>query len=182
MARRNVIEGLRLFQKAVPNTLARTLVTFIQTQLRDGPAGKLLGHTFLECSNKHALRKKSTRVQLQYGCRPFDYISIGPDNMHICEGIPPVLRSLMTRLVDVGVLESGRMHTFIINVYRNGDWIPPHTDHAAYGSTVVGVSLGDTASLALGSPHELRTGGDIYDASTGMVDPQDGGDRLSKWS
>ena len=115
MAQRNVIEGLRLFQKAVPNTLARALVTFIQKQLRDGRAGKLLGHTFLECSNKHALRKKSTRVQLQYGCRPFDYISIGPDNIHICEGIPPVLSpaylSSMDQYIACRALHEHGLHT-----------------------------------------------------------------------
>ena len=172
VTQRNVIEGLQLVQKAISDTLAQALVKFIRAQLRDGKAGKLVGHTFLECSNKHALHKRSTRLQLQYGCRPFNYITVGPDEEHICEGIPPVLQRLMAQLVDVGMLAPGRMHTFIINAYRHGDWIPPHTDHAAYGSTVVGVSLGDTASLVLGSPHELRTGGSIYDERTGTVDPR----------
>ena len=166
---RDVVGGFRLFQEAIPEALAAELVGVIENQVRAGREGKLLGHTYLECSNIHATAGKYGRTQLQYGSKPFNYINVSPDFDHVCEGTPEVLQRLMAHLVDNEILEPMRMHTFIINIYEAGSWVPPHTDHNSYGPVVVGISLGDTASIVLGAPSDLSANGDIYDQSTGIV-------------
>eukprot|EP00887_Chlorella_sp_A99_P003701 scaffold7.g3701.t1 len=128
----NVMEGLSLHEHILSPAEQEQLVSTVDRWVELGHAGLLRGRTFT------APRKwmpGKGRITAQFGCC-YNYAKdsqgrepgIIPEE--VVEPLPPLLRALCARLVRWGVLPAAREpDSAIINVYDEGDCIPPHIDH-----------------------------------------------------
>jgi len=144
----NSLEGLSLYKDAVTPESERDLISFVEKNIKLGRKKSLPGETFFRGLKTIT---GNGREVLQYGAKyNFQKHMIEPET--IVEPIPPILEQLIDRLTSLGALpRSCRPDTVIINVYNQGDCIPPHIDHPIYPRPFSTLSLLSPASMLLGT-------------------------------
>lgn len=115
--------------------------------------GALKGRTF--ASPKKWIRGKGRRT-IQFGCC-YNYATDaqgrprGIVTDEIVEDMPPVLNALSQRLVRWGILSEACIpDSAIVNIYSEGDCIPPHIDNFQFLRPFVTVSLMSEAPIKFG--------------------------------
>lgn len=69
------------------------------------------------------------RITVQYGCC-YSYANPASITGDVVQELPPRLQALIDRLVRWGVVPAAvRPDSAIINIYSEGDCIPPHSAH-----------------------------------------------------
>jgi len=144
----NTLEGLSLYNEAISETRERSLIEFVEENLKIGRKGNLPGETFTRGSKTI---KGNGRQVLQYGAK-YNFMKHAIEPEAVVEPIPPILEKLIDHLTSIGALPAAvRPDTIIINVYNEGDCIPPHIDHPIYPRPFSTLSLLSPASMLLGT-------------------------------
>jgi len=143
----NVLEGLRLYNDAINTDFEQDLIDFMEHNVQRGLRGELPGETF-SCGAKTI--KGNGRHVLQYGAK-FSFIKKNIDVDVLVEPIPQIVHTLIDQLTAQGMLpEDKRPDTVIVNVYNEGDCIPPHIDALVYPRPFCTVSMLTPAPMLLG--------------------------------
>ena len=103
---------------------------------------------------------------LRYGCS-YSYMKHSIMSNETVEMMPPLLEDLIDRLVSTGVLpRSKRPNSAIINVYSEGDCIPPHIDHHDFDRPFCTVSMLSTQNMVLGTKIKIINEGQFAGAES----------------
>ena len=122
----NILAGLRLHRDVMSPREEQLLLQQVEEWVAAGRRGDLVGTTF--SAPKKWMRGKG-RVTVQFGCS-YSYMKHSIMSDEAVELLPPILEDLVDRLVASGVLPAARRpDSAIVNVYSEGDCIPPHIDH-----------------------------------------------------
>ncbi len=126
------------------------VVAWVRATLAEGRAGALPGSTYAPIPDKWRARNQS-REMLQFGAythsnRVEAHVPVAP-----LEGTP--LERVVDALVLAGCFEGAafeRPNACTVNVYRPGQWIPPHVDNPAFERPFVTVSLVSRQPMLVG--------------------------------
>jgi len=126
------------------------VVAWVRATLAEGRAGLLPGSTYAPIPDKWRARNQS-REMLQFGAythsnRVEAHVPVAP-----LEGTP--LERVVDALVLAGCFEGAafeRPNACTVNVYRPGQWIPPHVDNPAFERPFVTVSLVSRQPMLVG--------------------------------
>lgn len=155
-----LVSGLRLVEGIVDTSGSPSehdiLVAWIRGTLERGRAGELPGNTYAPIPEKWRKRNQS-REMLQFGTythsnRVETHVPVAP--------LPPELDAVVDALIARGALtELQRPDSCTINLYRPGQWIPPHIDNPAFDRPFVTVSLCSEQPMVLGRGMAWPEGG-----------------------
>ena len=126
------------------------VVAWVRATLAEGRAGALPGSTYAPIPDKWRARNQS-REMLQFGAythsnRVEAHVPVAP-----LEGTP--LERVVDALVLAGCFEGAafeRPNACTVNIYRPGQWIPPHVDNPAFERPFVTVSLVSRQPMLVG--------------------------------
>ncbi|GMH32701.1 hypothetical protein BSKO_00535 [Bryopsis sp. KO-2023] len=170
----NVVGGLELYKNILSAAEQETLVHCIEQWLDQGERGKLLGRTYT--APKKWLKGKGRRT-VQFGCC-YNYAvdnqgrKPGIITEEAVEPMPLILTALSQRLVRWGILPSSKKpDSGIVNVYEEGDCIPPHIDNHDFDRPFVTISLVSTAAINFGARLQVLGPGDFSSSFQLMLPP-----------
>lgn len=133
----DIIPGLRLFRRVVPDELQHRLVSLVDELLIAGRQGLLPGNTYSPIPPKFSRRNQS-REMLQFGV----YTHSNRVDSTLVAPIPSEIHELLNILVAEGVISpSQRPNACTVNAYAEGNWLPPHIDSTSFARPFVTVSL-----------------------------------------
>ncbi|MCL7044873.1 hypothetical protein MKW94_022106 [Papaver nudicaule] len=128
----NVLKGLELHTNVFSAKEQQTIVDYVYRLQKMGQAGKLRERTYTEPSK---WKRGKGRVTLQFGCC-YNYAVDKKGNPpgiirdEDVDPLPPMLKAMIKRLVKWHVLPPSHVpNSCIVNLYDEGDCIPPHIDH-----------------------------------------------------
>eukprot|EP00210_Caulerpa_lentillifera_P007696 g7347.t1 len=149
----NILEGIQLWKNFITESEEANLLTLIYEWEKKGEDGELKGATF--AAPKKWKRGKGRRT-IQFGCC-YNYAdnrtgrSPGILDDEVVEDMPSVLCAIAERLVRWNVVPlSRRPDSAIVNIYNEGDCIPPHIDHGHFLRPFVTISLLSEAPISFG--------------------------------
>ncbi|RZC44669.1 hypothetical protein C5167_037608 [Papaver somniferum] len=128
----NVLRGLELHTKVFSAEEQKKIVDYVYKLQKMGQAGKLRERTYTEPSK---WKRGKGRVTLQFGCC-YNYAVDKKGNPpgiirdEDVDPLPPMFKEMIKRLVKWQVLPPSHVpNSCIVNIYDEGDCIPPHIDH-----------------------------------------------------
>ncbi|KAI3434973.1 hypothetical protein D9Q98_003025 [Chlorella vulgaris] len=146
----NVLEGLELHRGVLTPAEQARVVEAVEHWVALGRSGHLRGRTF--SAPKKWLPGKG-RVTMQMGCC-YNYATDsegrppGILSSELVEPMPPLLQALCRRLTRWGVLPAAKEpNSAIVNVYEEGDCIPPHVDSRDFTRPFCTLSLVSEESI-----------------------------------
>ncbi|GAQ91992.1 2-oxoglutarate (2OG) and Fe(II)-dependent oxygenase superfamily protein [Klebsormidium nitens] len=153
----NILQGLELHENVLNADEQAKLVKRIYTLQEEGQAGKLMPRTYTQ--PRKWMRGKG-RVTIQFGCC-YNYAIDKTGNPpgivrdEEVDPIPPIIQSIIKRMINWGVVpESCRPDSCIVNIYDEGDCIPPHIDHHDFLRPFCTLSLLSEANIVFGTKLE----------------------------
>ncbi|XP_077241611.1 uncharacterized protein LOC143882093 [Tasmannia lanceolata] len=128
----NVLEGLELHTRVFSAVEQKKIVNYVYTLQRMGQEGQLRERTF---SQPRKWMRGKGRATIQFGCC-YNYAVDKHGNPpgiirdEEVDPIPPMFKTIIKRLVRWHVLPPTCVpNSCIVNIYEEGDCIPPHIDH-----------------------------------------------------
>ncbi|CAN4110667.1 unnamed protein product [Withania somnifera] len=128
----NVLKGLELHTKVFSADEQKEIVELVYTLQRMGRNGELRARTYSE--PRKWMRGKG-RVTIQFGCC-YNYATDNDGNPpgivrdEEVDQLPPLFKKMIRRMVRWHVLPPSCIpNSCIVNIYDEGDCIPPHIDH-----------------------------------------------------
>ncbi|KAK7412063.1 hypothetical protein VNO78_03509 [Psophocarpus tetragonolobus] len=150
----NVLQGLQLHTGVFNTVEQRKIVEWIYRLQWRGQQGKLKNRTFSE--PRKWMRGKG-RVTIQFGCcynYAVDKNGNPPGIMRDEEvdPLPPVFKQMIKRMVRWNIIPSTCIpDSCIVNIYEEGDCIPPHIDHHDFVRPFYTVSFLNECKILFGS-------------------------------
>ncbi|GAB4818198.1 hypothetical protein N2152v2_005244 [Parachlorella kessleri] len=161
----NVAEGLELHEAVLSPAEQALLVEEVEGWVALGRAGGLRGRTF---SAPRKWMPGKGRMTVQFGCC-YNYAAddqgrqpgIVPEE--IVEPMPPTLRALCRRLTRWHILpRATEPDSAIVNIYEEGDCIPPHIDHFDFVRPFCTISLVSEQPIMFSKKLVARGPGDFW--------------------
>ncbi|PIA24823.1 hypothetical protein AQUCO_22100001v1 [Aquilegia coerulea] len=169
----NVLKGLELHTRVFNDEEQKKIVEYVFSLQRMGQSGKLSDRTYSE-PNKW-MRGKG-RITIQFGCC-YNYVmdkSGNPPGIlrdEEVDPIPSLLKSMIKRLVKWHILPSTCIpNSCIVNIYDEGDCIPPHIDHHDFLRPFCTVSFLTESNILFGSNLKIVAPGE-FDGSASIPLP-----------
>ncbi|XP_028244316.1 RNA demethylase ALKBH9B-like isoform X3 [Glycine soja] len=150
----NVLRGLELHTGVFNAVEQRKIVEWIYRLQWRGQQGKLKDRTYSE--PRKWMRGKG-RVTIQFGCcynYAVDKNGSPPGIMRDEEvdPLPPVFKQMIKRMVRWNIIPSTCIpDSCIVNIYEEGDCIPPHIDHHDFVRPFYTVSFLNECKILFGS-------------------------------
>ncbi|KAF5743918.1 hypothetical protein HS088_TW08G00506 [Tripterygium wilfordii] len=160
----NVIQGLELHTKVFNAEEQKTIVECVYELQRMGQKGRLRDRTYSE--PKKWMRGKG-RVTMQFGCC-YNYAVDKDGNLpgiirdEEVDPLPPLFKQMIKRLVRWRVLPPTCVpNSCIVNIYDEGDCIPPHIDHHDFLRPFCTVSFLTECNILFGSSLKIINPGEF---------------------
>ncbi|KAF5207134.1 Rna demethylase alkbh9b [Thalictrum thalictroides] len=150
----NVLEGLELHTRVFDEKEQKQIVDFVYALQRMGRSRELRERTYSE--PRKWMRGKG-RVTMQFGCcynYAVDKKGNPPGIMRDEEvdPIPTLFKSMIKKMVRWSILPPSCIpNSCIVNIYDEGDCIPPHIDHHDFLRPFCTVSFLTESSILFGS-------------------------------
>ncbi|MQL71709.1 hypothetical protein Taro_004048 [Colocasia esculenta] len=150
----NVLEGLELHAGVFNATEQKKIVDCVYKLEKLGDTKKLIGHTYSK--PKKWMRGKG-RVTIQFGCcynYAVDKDGNPPGIMQDEEvdSLPTLFKMMIRRMVRWHILPPSCIpNSCIVNIYDEGDCIPPHIDHHDFLRPFCTVSFLSECNILFGS-------------------------------
>ncbi|QCD76463.1 alkylated DNA repair protein alkB-like protein 8 [Vigna unguiculata] len=160
----NVLQGLELHTEVFNELEQRKIVEWIYRLQWRGQQGKLKDRTYSE--PRKWMRGKG-RVTIQFGCC-YNYAvnksGIPPGIMRDEEvdPLPPVFKQMIKRMVRWNIIPSSCIpDSCIVNIYEEGDCIPPHIDNHDFMRPFYTVSFLSECKILFGSNLQVVSAGEF---------------------
>ncbi|XP_020596058.1 uncharacterized protein LOC110036054, partial [Phalaenopsis equestris] len=154
----NILEGLELYTEVFSPMEQREVLDCVSDLQIRGRSGLLFGKTYSE--PKKWMRGKG-RITIQCGCC-YNYKIDQQGNLpgilqhEQVEPMPPTIKWMVTRLVQWNIIPSSCIpNSCIINIYEEGDCIPPHIDHHDFLRPFCTVSFISESSILFGTDIDI---------------------------
>ncbi|XXG63805.1 hypothetical protein AAC387_Pa05g1908 [Persea americana] len=164
----NILEGLELHNGVFSSAEQRTIVDFVYSLQKMGKRGQLMERTYSEPTKW--MRGKG-RVTIQFGCC-YNYATDKKGNppgilrREVVDPIPHLLKVIIRRLVRWHVLPPSCVpDSCIINIYEEGDCIPPHIDNHDFVRPFCTVSFLSECDILFGSSLKIVGPGEFSGSS-----------------
>lgn len=165
----NILEGLKLYTQVFSVEEQKGIVEFVYKLQDMGKKKQLRGRTYSE--PKKWMRGKG-RVTIQFGCC-YNYATDKYGNPPgiireaEVEPLPPLFKQMIMRMVRWGVLPRRCIpDSCIVNIYEEGDCIPPHIDHHDFLRPFCTVSLLSNCNIRFGSNLKIMAAGEFEGPAT----------------
>ena len=144
------MDGCEVFLDVVDEGEESALLAWVDDQLAKGRRGELEGKTYYPPPPKWTCRGQS-REMLQYGA--FTHANRVQLNVPLRRDLPPILRKAVASMASAGVFPSPEQlpDACTINVYAEGNYLPPHVDSDDFARPFATLSLSSQAALSLTS-------------------------------
>ncbi|CAM8899150.1 unnamed protein product [Rhodiola kirilowii] len=153
----NLVEGLELHTNVFNAAEQKKIVACVASYQKLGQKNQLLARTYSE--PKKWMRGKG-RATIQFGCC-YNYAVDKDGNPpgiirdQEVDPLPPLLKNMIKRLVRWRILPSTCVpNSCIVNIYDDGDCIPPHIDHHDFVRPFCTVSFVTESNIVFG--HNLK--------------------------
>ncbi|KAK7246856.1 hypothetical protein RIF29_41726 [Crotalaria pallida] len=160
----NVLQGLELHTGVFNPTEQKKIVEFIYRLQWRGKQGKLKERTYSE--PKKWMRGKG-RVTIQFGCC-YNYAKDKKGNPpgiirdEEVDPLPPLFKQMIKRMVRWNIVPSTCIpDSCIVNIYDQGDCIPPHIDHHDFVRPFYTVSFLNECKIVLGTNLQILGPGEF---------------------
>uniref|UniRef100_A0A7N0RG27 Fe2OG dioxygenase domain-containing protein n=1 Tax=Kalanchoe fedtschenkoi TaxID=63787 RepID=A0A7N0RG27_KALFE len=153
----NLVEGLELHTNVFNAEEQRKIVACVTSYQKLGQKNQLLARTYSE--PRKWMRGKG-RATIQFGCC-YNYAADKNGNPpgilqeEEVDPMPPLLKNMIRRLVRWHILPPTCLpNSCIVNIYDDGDCIPPHIDHHDFVRPFCTVSFLTESNIVFG--HNLK--------------------------
>ncbi|XVF45761.1 hypothetical protein PTKIN_Ptkin02bG0232100 [Pterospermum kingtungense] len=160
----NVLKGLELYTKVFNAEEQKKIVECVYNLQRMGQKGQLRERTYSE--PKKWMRGKG-RVTIQFGCC-YNYAVDKNGNPpgiirdEEVDPLPPLLKQMIKRMVRWHILPPTCVpNSCIVNIYDEGDCIPPHIDHHDFVRPFCTVSFLTECNILFGSSLKILSPGEF---------------------
>lgn len=160
----NVLKGLELHTKVFNSEEQKNIVECVYNLQRMGQKGQLSERTYSE--PRKWMRGKG-RVTIQFGCC-YNYAADKNGNPpgivrdEEVDPLPPLFKQMIKRLVRWHVLPPTCVpNSCIVNIYDEGDCIPPHIDHHDFVRPFCTVSFLTQSNILFGSSLKILSPGEF---------------------
>ncbi|KAF6154289.1 hypothetical protein GIB67_026745 [Kingdonia uniflora] len=160
----NVVKGLELHTKVFDTSEQKKIVDCVYDLQRMGQLGKLRRKSYSE--PRKWMRGKG-RVTIQFGCC-YNYAvdkngnPPGISRDEEVDPIPPMFKAMIKRLVRWHIIPPSCIpNSCIVNIYEEGDCIPPHIDHHDFIRPFCTVSFLAEANILFGSNLKILSPGEF---------------------
>ncbi|KAF9597875.1 hypothetical protein IFM89_021960 [Coptis chinensis] len=150
----NVLQGLELHTRVFNDEEQKKIVEYVYDLQRMGQSRELRERTYLE--PQKWMRGKG-RVTIQFGCC-YNYAvdkkgrPPGIIRDEEVDPIPPLFKSMIKRMVKWRILPTTCIpNSCIVNIYNEGDCIPPHIDHHDFVRPFCTVSFLTESNILFGT-------------------------------
>ncbi|KAF9618724.1 hypothetical protein IFM89_002419 [Coptis chinensis] len=164
----NVLQGLELHTRVFNDEEQKKIVDYVYDLQRMGQSRKLRERTYLE--PQKWMRGKG-RVTIQFGCC-YNYAvdkngnPPGITRDEEVDPIPPLFKSMIKRMVKWRILPTSCIpNSCIVNIYNEGDCIPPHIDHHDFVRPFCTVSFLTESDILFGTSLKPVGEGDFSGAA-----------------
>ncbi|KAL5789785.1 hypothetical protein ACOSQ2_004673 [Xanthoceras sorbifolium] len=161
---KNVVQGLELHTKVFNAEEQKTIVEYVYNIQRMGRKGQLRERTYSE--PRKWMRGKG-RVTIQFGCC-YNYAVDRNGNPpgivreEEVDPLPPLFKQMIKRMVRWHILPPTCIpNSCIVNIYDEGDCIPPHIDHHDFLRPFCTVSLLTECNILFGSNLNILSPGEF---------------------
>ena len=162
------VEGLDLHRGVLTAAEQDALVCFVNGMLDKGEAGGLLPNTYRPNTNRAFVKRAQSRDTLQFGNCYTHQNRIYNGEM---EPLPPLLTECIRRLTSAGIFtEATQPTTCTVNVYKVGQWLPPHVDNRNFARPFCTVSLCSEQAVVFGSKVE-KVGDGMFEGGARIYMP-----------
>ncbi|KAL4569025.1 hypothetical protein LXL04_024652 [Taraxacum kok-saghyz] len=163
----NILDGLELHSGVFSSVEQNRIVDFVHELQEQGKNGKLKERTFT--APQKWMRGKG-RVTIQFGCC-YNYATDRNGNppgilrKELVDPIPPLFKIIIKRLVKWHVLPPTCVpDSCIVNIYDEGDCIPPHIDNHDFVRPFCTVSFLSQCNILFGTNLKVEGPGDFSGA------------------
>ncbi|KAD3640705.1 hypothetical protein R6Q59_003404 [Mikania micrantha] len=163
----NILDGLELHCDVFSTVEQNRIVNFVYELEEKGRNGKLKGRTF---SAPNRWKKGKGRVTIQFGCC-YNYATDKNGNPpgilqhELVDPIPPLFKVIIKRLVKWHVLPPTCVpDSCIVNIYDQGDCIPPHIDNHDFLRPFCTVSFLSECKIRFGTNLKVEGDGEFSGA------------------
>lgn len=160
----NIVEGIELYTNVFNAEEQKRIVAGVNTYQKLGQKNQLCARTYSE--PKKWMRGKG-RATIQFGCC-YNYAVDKDGNPpgiirdEEVDPLPPLLRNMIKRLVRWHILPSTCVpNSCIVNIYDEGDCIPPHIDHHDFVRPFCTVSFLTESNIMFGSNLKILSPGEF---------------------
>ncbi|XP_059313610.1 RNA demethylase ALKBH9B-like isoform X1 [Lycium ferocissimum] len=160
----NVLQGLELHTQVFNPDEQREIVELVYTHQRMGQKGQLRARTY---SEPRKWMKGKGRVTLQFGCC-YNYAVDKDGNPpgiirdEEVDPLPPLFKKMIRRMVRWHVLPPSCVpDSCIVNIYDEGDCIPPHIDHHDFVRPFCTVSFLAECNIVFGTNLKIISPGEF---------------------
>ncbi|KAF2293798.1 hypothetical protein GH714_004819 [Hevea brasiliensis] len=160
----NILKGLELHTKVFNPEEQKKIVECVYNLQRMGRKGQLRERTYSE--PKKWMRGKG-RITMQFGCC-YNYAvdkngnPPGIDRDEVVDPLPPTFKQMIKRMVRWHVLPPTCIpDSCIVNIYDEGDCIPPHIDHHDFLRPFCTVSFLTECNIVFGSNLKILSPGEF---------------------
>ncbi|KAM0977313.1 hypothetical protein ACFX13_020439 [Malus domestica] len=160
----NVLQGLELHTRVFDAEEQKQIIECVYNLQRMGKSGQLRARTYSE--PRKWMRGKG-RVTIQFGCC-YNYAVDKNGNRpgivrdEDVDPLPPLFKQMIKRMVGWHILPSSCIpDSCIVNIYDEGDCIPPHIDHDDFVRPFCTVSLLAECKILFGSNLKVVGPGDF---------------------
>ncbi|XAR57975.1 hypothetical protein NMG60_11026298 [Bertholletia excelsa] len=151
----NILEGLELHTGVFSAAEQKRIVDFVYLLLDKGRKGELKEHTYI--GSQKWMTEQRGPVSMQFGCsynNATDKNGESPGILQneIVDPIPDLFKVIIRRLVRWHVLPLSCVpDSCIVNIYEEGDCVPPHIDNHDFLRPFSTVSFVSECSMLFGS-------------------------------
>ncbi|KAI3813604.1 hypothetical protein L1987_18332 [Smallanthus sonchifolius] len=163
----NILEGLELHHNVFSTVERKKIVDFVYDLQEKGKDGKLKDRTF---SAPHKWMRGKGRVTIQFGCC-YNYATDKNGNPpgilqnELVDPIPHLFKLIIKRLVKWHVLPPTCVpDSCIVNIYDEGDCIPPHIDNHDFLRPFCTVSFLSECKILFGTNLKIAGPGEFSGA------------------
>ncbi|KAL2921746.1 RNA demethylase ALKBH5 [Bienertia sinuspersici] len=160
----NVVQGLELHTGVFGSEEQKKIVESVYDFQRLGRKGQLMARTYSE--PKKWMRGKG-RITMQFGCC-YNYAVDKDGNPpgiirdEEVDPLPPIFKQMISRMVRWHVLPPSCVpNSCIVNIYDEGDCIPPHIDHHDFLRPFCTVSFLSECNILFGSNLKVSSPGEF---------------------
>lgn len=150
----NVLQGLELHTRVFNDEEQKEIVEYVYSLQRMGQSGKLRDRTYTE---PRKWMKGKGRATIQFGCC-YNYAVDKHGNPpgiirdEEVDPIPSLFKSMIKRMVRWHTLPPSCIpNSCIVNIYDEGDCIPPHIDHHDFVRPFCTISFLTESNILFGS-------------------------------
>ncbi|XP_010242777.1 PREDICTED: uncharacterized protein LOC104587039 isoform X2 [Nelumbo nucifera] len=160
----NILQGLELHTRVFSAVEQKKIVDYVYSLQDIGRKGQLKARTYSE--PRKWMRGKG-RVTIQFGCC-YNYAVDKNENPpgilrdEEVDPIPPMFKTIIKRLVRWHVLPPTCVpNSCIVNIYDEGDCIPPHIDHHDFLRPFCVISFLSECNILFGSSLKVEGPGEF---------------------